>query len=218
MFDVRPALRAIRRTALLSAAIPAFSVGAASGQSPADPDTRLREGVINAYATVCREETQALPSPASDRDRVAALALEPNAFCDCSVDSFRARLASAKVDLRDRPALVAAAEHASRQCAIESLRANFPAVCRAIISTHFGERALSGPHAAEVDRACVCTQNRIVELRPEMLGDFDSNTQRHFRIYRQTGELPTDDGVSMVSYMAACGLLELKRALIESTP
>jgi hypothetical protein len=129
----------------------------------------------------------------------------------------RQALASGRVDSADRDALDRESSVIFNDCAIDGLINNFPGFCNALFTHFYGEDVLQGPFAGDISRFCDCSRAGLHQLRPDTLDASMQRADESLERYRESGVLENRHDGSLASVMAGCGVVDLKRRLIESS-
>lgn len=125
-------------------------------------------------------------------------------------------LATGRIDPADRDALDRESGVIFNECAIDALIDHFQPFCDALFTHFYGEEVLKGPFAGDISRFCDCSRAGLHQWRPDAL---DASTQRageSLKQYRESGVLENRRDGSLASIMAGCGIVDLKRRLVES--
>jgi hypothetical protein len=187
-----------------------------------DPDESLRQDrIVGAIERTCRrvvtesrEGDPASPAPVPDMTRQA---LDADAYCGCATKRMRQALATGRIDPADRDALDRESGVIFNACALDGLIDNFQPFCGALFTHFYGEDVLKGPFSGEISRFCDCTRAGLHQLRPDALDASMQRAEENAEKYRESGVLENRRDGSLASIMAGCGMVDLKRRLIESS-
>jgi hypothetical protein len=193
----------------------------ASAQRPGDDVALEKDAILRAVERDCRDvlAESSAGSSAPTRPVVAhflARALEPDIVCTCSTRHMRTALDTGRVDPFDRLAVDDHVTSALGQCMQEGMLEHFDAYCDALFVHFYGDEVLDGPHASAISDFCRCTRTELVRVPPERFPSSLDSTIDAGQRYRDEGILEDKRDGSMASAMAHCGIIDLKRTLIES--
>ena len=199
---------------MFAAAPPAL---AGEQSSIGDAEVR-RDLILQAGDTVCREtiDEQATATSDDPRDVFASKVNDPDTLCSCTTRRMRSALASGKIDAFDRPSVADHYKNSLNACVLDGFIDHFQSFCDAIFTRFYGDDILTGAYGADVSRFCGCAKARLHRLRPETMLDAMKSAAADLEQYRDTGGIEDRGDGSMASIFAGCGIVDLKRRLIES--
>jgi hypothetical protein len=216
-----PILR--RGVRLLAPALLIFASGLpmASAQRSSDDLALKKDSILLGLDRDCREAaTESLAGISQDAPAVVAdfmaRSLEPEVLCGCSVRHMRGALEGERIDPFDQSAVTDFASSAMSRCIQEGMIDHFRAYCDAMFVNFYGEATLSGPHAPAIAEFCDCTHTTLSRVPPEQ---FVSSMQLAIAAGqhdRGEGFLKDQQEGSITSAMVRCGILDLRRILIDA--